>query len=201
MPQEFLECHSIAKRFADGGLSDRDSWAKALVEDRQGNKRFENNLRPLILMILGFLGSETACERSFAHERKQRDHRPKLNPETRRDGLKIIEDGLELKRLHEGGTPTSDFFAKVQEHYASKFGSRVLRSLTMRCDSGIPRKRRLRTDGKQTITDFKRRRTQSLATPVPFGPGALTVFEYPAPTRTRLEELRDAETTKAPGSV
>ena len=57
----------------------------------------------------GFLVSETECERNFAVERRQFDHRPSA----REDGFKIIVGGLPIERVQH----SNRFWLLVQERY------------------------------------------------------------------------------------
>ena len=82
----------------------------------------------------GFLFSETECERNFAVERRQFDHRPKLSESAREDGLKIMVDGLPIERVQR----SNRFWLLVQERYAKLFGMRVLRDVKQRKDTGKP---------------------------------------------------------------
>ena len=54
----------------------------------------------MLQIALGFLLTETECERSFAQERIQfSGGRGRLDPHTRESGLKVMIDGLHLEQL------------------------------------------------------------------------------------------------------
>ena len=94
-------------------------------------------------MVIGFLLTETECERNFARERNQHAGRPRLGMEGRRSGLKVMLDGLALDRLQCDGFPVGRFWHRVQDKYAQLFGTRILHTFKRREDKG---KRRQKED-------------------------------------------------------
>jgi hypothetical protein len=70
-----------------GGLLSRDAWA-SVVKSRSG----DSLLKRVVGTMLGFLVSETSCERNFALERRQYDKRPKLGVDSRANGIKAPEN-------------------------------------------------------------------------------------------------------------
>ena len=103
----------------EGQLPDSESWAAAIAKEVSPSL-FEE-LRDVLGVLVSFLISETECERNFAVERKQFDHRPRLSPEMRFNGLKVMVDGVPLASLQCGdGQPLGDFFPVVQSRYAER---------------------------------------------------------------------------------
>ena len=178
------------------GVCDRDAWAKVVAVDKS-----KATMKRLICMALGFLLTETECERNFAEERRAHEGRPRLLPKTRFHGLKVMLDGLPFERLQQGGEPVGDFWRKCQDRYAEKFGVRRLGDRETRKDKGTTRAGTPKTLAKRTVTGFKRERAKALheETPIPFGsaPEARprTVFGHKEMKRQTLEDLRQQEET------
>ena len=129
----------------------------AFLTATHADKRLLCNLRSIVRIAAGFLFSEIGCERNFAVERRQFDHRPKLSASAREDGLKVRVDGLQIRRLQ----GSNRFWHVVQEMYANLFGTRVLRDVKQRKDTGKPQKVRKR-NGKDTVTAVKRASNDAL---------------------------------------
>ena len=115
------------------------------------------HLRRIVRIAAGFLISEIGCERSFAVEKRQFDHRPQLSASAREDGFKIMVAGLPIERVQR----SNRFWLLVQERYAKLFGMRVLRDVTQRKDTGKPQKVRKRSR-KDTVTAVERARHDAL---------------------------------------
>ena len=174
-------------------LSDRDTWAKLVVEVSPQSTA----LKDVVCLALNFLLTETECERSFSAERRQHDHPPRLGAGARFAGLKIMTDGLEFEELQHDGQPVDDFWLRVQSRYADRFGCRCLRTVMERKDKGAKRKLQETRGGKQTVTDFKRRRAVALQKDVriPFGSHTANVFGHVPLAALEMERLRLAEQT------
>ena len=137
-------------------------------------------------MALGFLISESACERNFSLDELQCEgRRTSLAPSTRFSGLKIMVDGPPLSRL-DADCPS--FWRKVQDRYVQKHGSKVFSGpMKRRKDAGQSRagKKRQR-EGKETVTAFLAKRRQVVQAPlIPFGPDQQTIFGFRALERRR----------------
>ena len=150
-------------------------------------------------MILGFLLTETECERNFAEERRAYEGRPRLQVETRFHGLKVMLDGLPFDRLQQTGEPVGDFWRKCQDRYADKFGTRRLGDRATRKDKSTTRATGGKVGGKRTVAGFKRERAEALHAQaiIPFGPAPearpRTVFGHREMKRQKLEDLRKQE--------
>ena len=175
------------------GLSDRDAWAKFVVEVSPQSA----SLKRIVTVAIGMLLTETECERSFSAERRQHDHRPRLGPGMRFAGLKVMNDGVPLERLHQDGKPIGNFWQRIQERYAAKFGVRFLQNVVQRSDKGLKRKKCDMRAGKETLTAFKRRRLHALQeTPsLVFGSQRCNVFGHEPMAIAQAERLREAEQT------
>ena len=195
--QEFPNAFEKAYKEKRGkGLCDRDAWAKVVAVDKSKVK-----MKSVICMVLGFLLTETECERNFAEERRAHSGRPRLQPETRFHGLKVMLDGLPFDRLQQAGEPVGDFWRKCQDRYAEKFGTRRLGDRKERSDKGTARAGGRETCGEYTVTGFKRDRAKAIHEEaiIPFGsaPEACprTVFGHREMKRQKLEALRKQEET------
>lgn len=89
--------------------SDRDAWALAVTADPG-----KTVLREVLTMAMGFLVSETQCERTFSQERRQTHARPSLAPGTRWSCLKVMVDGPVFEALVVDGVPTGTWWHRVQ---------------------------------------------------------------------------------------
>ena len=175
------------------GLRDRDAWAKVVAVDKS-----KATLKKVVCMAIGFLITETECERNFAAERRAHDGRPRLTPDTRFYGLKVMLDGLSFERLQEDGVPVGDFWRKCQDRYAQKFGTRRMGDRAQRKDAGATRAGIRKRDGKDTVTAFKRARVEAISSQavIPFGPQpGRTVFGHREMPRRKLEQLRQQQET------
>ena len=129
--------------------------------------------------MTSFLISETECERTFAQERRQFDNRPRLSPEMRFAGLKVMVDGMPLSELQRDGEPVGTFWQCVQERYAQRFGSKPLRTMARRSDTGVRRARSEvspGTDGKITMTALQRQRGKAVTHHISFTSVQTDVF-------------------------
>lgn len=70
---------------------DRDVWAQLLQEKKQAWPL----VKQIVRMALGFLVTETECERSFAAEKRVKQGRPRLQTEARHTCLKVPSRGWE----------------------------------------------------------------------------------------------------------
>ncbi len=113
------------------GLGHRDAWAKFALTETSAPE-----LRAVVRLLLGFLISETACERHFSAERRQYQQRPRMEDSTREDGLEIMLDGPPLAKLVIQGQPVGNFWHRVQDKYAELFGTKVLTVVKRRRDAG-----------------------------------------------------------------
>ena len=148
---------------------------------------------------------ETECERNFAEERRAHSGRPRLQPEARFHGLKVMLDGLSFDRLQQDGEPAGNFFRKCQDWYAEKFGTRRLGDRAVRKDKGMTRSGGRKTCGEYTVTGFKRARAKALQEEaiIPFGSVSeerphkrcRTVFGHKEMTQEKWESLRKTEET------
>ena len=79
------------------------------------------------------------------------------------DGLKVMLDGLPLNSLVDEGTGDAigPFLMRVQDKYAETYGQKNLGDVVGRKDAG-KRQHKRRSDGKVTVTTFKRRRKSML---------------------------------------
>ena len=195
--QEFPDAFAKAYREKQAKeLCDRDAWAKVVAVDKSKVK-----MKLVVCMVLGFLLTETECERNFAEERRAHSGRPRLQPEARFHGLKVMLDGLPFDRLQQDGVMVGDFFRKCQDRYAEKFGARRLGDRAVRKDKGMTRSGERKICGEYTVTGFKRARAKALHEEaiVPFGsaPEARprTVMGHKEMTRQKLERLREKEET------
>ena len=185
-----------AKKKQGHDLSDRDAWAKVVAVDKS-----KATLKRVVCMILGFLLTETECERNFAEERRAYEGRPRLQVETRFHGLKVMLDGLPFDRLQQAGEPVGDFWRKCQDRYADKFGTRRLGDRATRKDKSTTRATGGKVGGKRTVAGFKRERAEALHAQaiIPFGPAPearpRTVFGHREMKRQKLEDLRKQEET------
>ena len=194
---EFVDAFRKSYREKQGkGLCDRDAWAKVVAVDKTKVK-----MKLVICMVIGFLLTETECERNFAEERRAHAGRPRLQPGTRFHGLKVMLDGLPFDRLQQAGELVGDFWRKCQDRYAEKFGTRRLGDRAVRKDKGTTRAGGRKSRGEYTVTGFKRARAKAVHEEViiPFGsaPEARprTVFGHREMERHKLERLRKQEET------
>ena len=175
-------------------LGDKDAWAKYVCENPQVAE-----LKEVVCLVLGFLLSETECERHFASEKRQFQNRPRLGSTTRFAGLKVMIDGLRFDELICNDQPVCCFWQRVQDQYAKMFGTKRLADVKVRKDKvedGLakvkaqpsnPRKR----NGKDTVATFKRRRIDAVfgsASRLPLP--ADTVFGSPSVRKALLEQQR-----------
>jgi len=86
----------VVRRCASGECAPRDAWALELAAPAN-----ENELRPILRMMIGFFVSETECERLFSVENRRKASPMKSS--ARADILKIKTDGLPLSSLVIGG--------------------------------------------------------------------------------------------------
>ena len=99
-----------------GQVTDAACWHKVV-----GETTTHEELKEVVALMMSTLVTETECERAFAQERQQFDHRPRLSAEMRFAGLKVMVDGPPLSSLQEAGVPVSDFFPSIQRRYAERF--------------------------------------------------------------------------------
>jgi hypothetical protein len=157
-----------------------------MVVAKEPSKR---ELRKLFGVVAGFLLTETECERNFAVERRQSSGRPRMNPETRFTGLKIMVDGVPFSRLQVDGRPTNDFWQCCQNRYAEKFGTKRLGDTKTRSDAGKQHRiQKRRHDGKFTMASIRRDRKEALAAQpsIPFGG---RVFGHRAMSQPTLDKM------------
>ena len=83
-------------------FSDRDAWARVATMPP-----FKKLKRAICIMLV-FLLTETECERTFAEERTVHSGRPRMDPNTRFECLKVKTDGLPFHELHEDGKPVNN---------------------------------------------------------------------------------------------
>lgn len=108
---------AIKLRSAASQRPDSDCWSVALAEVSPSEY---SELRDAVGILVSILVTETECERTFAVERKQFDHRPRLSARMRFAGLKVMVDGVPLARLQQEGRPIGDFWQAVQRRYAAR---------------------------------------------------------------------------------
>ncbi len=176
------------------GLSDRDTWAKLVLE--QGARAAE--LKRLLLMMLGFLLTETECERNFALEKRANEARPRSHVATRHQCLKIILDGLPCERIIVcNAEVVGDFWRRVQNKYAELYGTRQLGDVKQRKDAKVDSAGpAAQTEGHRldrarpcnTTTGFKRRRAMIVTGEV--DPAAGTVFGHARVDQVEVDTLR-----------
>ena len=186
-----------AQRFHRRDDSILECWWQA-IHDPQRSDPVEE-LQDIVGFLTSFLISETECERTFAHERRQFDNRPRLSPEMRFAGLKVMVDGMPLSELQRDGEPVGTFWQCVQERYAQRFGSKPLRTMARRSDTGVrrdPAEVRPGTDGKITMTALQRQRGKAVKHHISFTSAQTDVFGYAPVVVSTLETLREQERTK-----
>ena len=110
--------------------SDRAAWARVATMPP-----FKKLKRAICIMLV-FLLTETECERTFAEERTVHSGRPRMDPNTRFECLKVKTDGLPFHELHEDGKPVNNFWRCCQDAYAKRFGTKHLRDVNPRSDRG-----------------------------------------------------------------
>ena len=198
--QQYKETFPRARQFRECEDTVLECWARAA----HGGPVPAPELADIVGLSACFLVSETECERNFAAERRQFDHRPKLSPTMRFAGLKVMVDGVALQRLQMRGEPRGVFWALVQNRYAEAFGSRFLTHVRRRKDAGVKRKPGADAvspsgaGGKSTMAAVQRRRGEAARAPVTFGAeGGTDIFGYAPVTSTVLENLRKQEQTAA----
>ena len=175
--------------------SDRDAWAR--VATMPPFKK----LKRVICILLGFLLTETECERTFAEERTVHSGRPRMDPNTRFECLKVKTDGLPFHELHEDGKPVNNLWRCCQDAYAERFGTKHLRDVNPRSDRGEHRKTYQR-DGNTTIASCKRKRQRVLHRAQEACPRARidvteNVFGYDPIAASKLKEIRKQEASTA----
>ena len=186
-----------AQRFHRREESIPECWWQA-IHDSQRSDPVED-LEDIVGFLTSFLISETECERTFAHERRQFDNRPRLSPEMRFAGLKVMVDGMPLSKLQRDGEPVGTFWQCVQERYAQRFGSKPLRTMKRRSDAGVRRdlsEVRPGTDGKITMTALQRQRGKAVTPRISFASVKTDVFGYAPMVVSTLEILCEQERTK-----
>ena len=164
-----------------------------MVVAKQPSKR---ELRKLFGIVAGFLLTETECERNFAVERRQSSGRPRMNPETRFTGLKIMVDGVPFSRLQVDGRPINDFWQCCQDRCAQKFGTKRLGDTKTRSDAGKKhRTQKRRQDGKFTMASIRRDRSEALAAKpsIPFGGRVFGHRAMSQPTLTKMCKKLEGE--------
>ena len=176
--------------------SDRDAWARVAAIPRF------RKLKRVICIMLGFLLTETECERTFAEERVVHSGRPRMDPDTRFECLKVKTDGLPFCELQEDGKPVNDFWRCCQDAYAKRFGKRRLCDVKRRSDYGTHRETEYKRDGKNTVTSFKRKRQEVLhraqeACPRACSDVTKNVFGYRPVEASKLQEIREQEESAA----
>ena len=110
--------------------SDRDAWARVATMPQV------RKLKHSSCIMFSFLLTETECERTFVEERTVHSGRPRMDPNTRFECLKVKTDGLPFHELHEDGKPVNNFWRCCQDAYAKRFGTTCMRGLKPRSDRG-----------------------------------------------------------------
>ena len=185
---QYGEIFHRAKRLRQHEDSDLECWARAAKEWQHPCEELED----ILGILISFLVSETECERTFSHERRQFDNRPKLGPKMRFAGLKVMVDGVRLDRLQQSGEPTCNFWSSVQEQYASRFGSRFLMHIKQRKDRNTKRVAdgRRKAGAKQNFASVQRERAQAVNPVIPFTAPAKDVFGFEPVEIPELLQLR-----------
>ena len=125
-------------------------------------------MQRVVLTALGFLLTETECDRNLGADKRSSLGRGKLHLTTRRDNLKVMADGVpaeELQAPSVEGAEAPDFWFRVGEKYAELVGSKSVRTMKKRKDAGSTREPRLvnTKTGKLTEAGFKRQRAATVA--------------------------------------
>ena len=176
--------------------SDRDAWARVATMPRF------RKLKRVICIMLGFLLTETECERTFVEERTVHSGRPSMDPNTRFECLKVKTDGLPFHELHEDGKPVNNFWRCCQDAYAKRFSTKHLRDVNPRSDRGKHRKKEYQRDSKNAVASFKRKRQQVLLRAQEVRSRARidateNVFGYDPIAASKLKEIRKQEESTA----
>ena len=86
-------------------------------------------MQRVVLTALGFLRTETECERNLGADKRSSVLRARLDLTTRRDGLKVMADGVPMEELQASsveGAKAPDFWNRVLEKCAELFGTTTL---------------------------------------------------------------------------
>jgi len=143
----------VVRRCASGECAPRDAWALELAAPAN-----ENELRPILRMMIGFFVSETECERLFSVENRRKASPMKSS--ARADILKIKTDGLPLSSLVIGGRPVGGFWFRAQAKYAELHGTRVMKRPIKEYET--KGKKMGNRDERSTVTSFARKRLKAV---------------------------------------
>ena len=89
-------------------------------------------MQRVVLTALGFLLTETECERNLGAEKRSSVGRARLHLTTRRDALKVIADGVPMEELQASsveGAKAPDLWLRVLEKCAELIGTMTLFTL------------------------------------------------------------------------
>ena len=103
-------------------------------------------MQRVVFTALGFLFTETECERNLGAEKRSSVGRGRLHPTTRQDALKVIADGVPMAELQASsveGAQAPDLWLRVLEKYTELFGTTTRCTRKKRKDAGSTREPRL----------------------------------------------------------
>jgi len=177
---------SVAQRAHAQKLSDRDAWAQ------HAGLGGVSPLAELIYIMLGFIVSETQCERDFARDvASLNTRRLKMGGARRFHCIKIMADGLPLDLLVKGSEPVGRLWTRAQNMYAKMHGTRKIVSMRPREDRGIKRTKPATRAGKDMVATFKRQRAKAMQDAVGgVPPTGMTIFNDNALDRTEVQRVR-----------
>jgi len=146
----------VAAKRATLRCSSRDAWALVLAKAPK-----TNDLRVLICMVIGFLVSETECERLFSVAGNRKKACLNAAEATQFTVLKCKVDGLPLSVVAPDGEPVGLFWDRIQSAYAKLHGVRRMQRLKEYSNKGKKRKTP-ESKTKNTVTNFTRQRLKRI---------------------------------------
>ena len=153
------------------------------------------------MTVLGFLLTETECERNLGADKRASVLRARLHHTTRRGALNVIADGVPMEELQASsveGAKAPDFWERVLEKYAELLGTKTSLARKRRKDAGSAREPRLvnTKTGKRTEAGFKRQRAATVAETHVAEAQPRNVFGYHIQRALQEQSRRDLERGK-----